>query len=161
MSSTSSVSPGQSLLRLWHRLEGLPGGPWLFSKIVGWKVPYSATISPRIRTLSAGHCIIEIRDRHRVRNHLNSVHAIALVNIGELTGGLAVMSGLSSAVRGIVVSISIEYLKKARGTLQAECRCDIPVVDGDMEYEVQTMIRDSSGEAVARTSVNWKLGLVE
>jgi acyl-coenzyme A thioesterase PaaI-like protein len=67
------------------------------------------------------------------------------------------LMALPRGVRGIVTSLSIEYLKKARGTLTAECRCQVPSVDGESSLDVETEIRDESGTVVARATVRWKL----
>jgi len=82
------ITAGTQLLRLWRRLSPLPAGPWLFSKLFGFAVPYSGSVRPRIRVLEAGHAVVEIPGRRSNRNHLGSVHAIALVNLAEITSGL-------------------------------------------------------------------------
>ncbi|HWA16807.1 MAG TPA: hotdog fold domain-containing protein [Gemmatimonadales bacterium] len=154
---TSNEAPGARLNQLWRRLAPLPGGRWLFSRILGWMVPYTGSIGATVRVLEPGHCIIDLRDRRSVRNHLHSVHAVALVNLAEVTGGLAMLVGLPPGVRGIVTELSIEYLKKARGPLTAESRVELPTVTGPMTHEVTADIRNADGETVARGRVHWKL----
>jgi acyl-coenzyme A thioesterase PaaI-like protein len=63
--------------------------------------------------------VVRVCDRLRVRNHLGTVHAIALCNAAELAGGLATDATLPSALRWIPKGMSVRYLKKARGTLHA------------------------------------------
>jgi acyl-coenzyme A thioesterase PaaI-like protein len=153
-------SPGQRLLRLWRRLRPLPGGQWLFARIFTFMVPYSGSVAPRIRVLEPGHAEVEIPDRRANRQHLGSVHAIALINAAEQASGLAMLSGLPDGVRGIVTHISMQYLKKARGTIRAVSHVAVPMVTADMEFDVAADCLDRKGEVVARATVRWRLGPV-
>jgi len=155
-------TPVARMMAIWRRLEFLPGGKWLFSRLIGRFAPYSGSIGANIVELKPGYALLALRDRRRVRNHLRSVHAVALANLGELTSGLAVMSALPAGIRGIITGLSMEYLKKARGRLLAESRCTPPAIanaEEDVTFDVITEIRDGENDVVARATVAWRLGI--
>ena len=151
-------SPGQRLLRLWRRLHRLPGGTRLFSLIFGWRVPYSRSVRPQVRVLAPGHAEVDIPDRRGNRQHLGSVHAVALVNLAEQTSGLALLTALPNGIRGIVIQISMQYFKKARGPIRAVCDVAAPLVSADMDLDVTADCFNRSGDIVARATVRWRLG---
>lgn len=151
-------SIGPSLRRQWQGFAALPGSKWLFSYALGSCVPYSGTLGAQIKVLEPGHCVVTLRDRRRVRNHLNSVHAMALANLAELVTGLALMNSLPEKVRGILRRFEIDYLKKARGLLTAESRCDIPAGNHERELAIKCEISDSTGDVVSVVTAHWLIG---
>lgn len=144
--------------RLWQRLHHLPRGKWLFSVALGRMAPYTGTISPRVEELREGYARVTMRDRRAVRNHLNSVHAIALMNLAEVTSGLALTYALPPDARAILTGLSIDFLKKARGTLVAEATLDPPSTSERQEYEFESRIRDAAGDEVAVARARWLVG---
>jgi acyl-coenzyme A thioesterase PaaI-like protein len=151
------TSPARTLRNLWRRLSPLPGGKWLFGRALGRMVPYTGTVRPHFLELAPGYAKVEMADRRIVRNHLNSIHAVALVNLAEVAGGLAMLLALPDDVRAIVTGLSIEYVKKARGVLTAECRFAVPDVTSETDLEPMTVIRDRAEDVVARMTVRWKV----
>jgi len=121
-------------------------------------VPYTGTIRPRVLELEPGRVKAEMADRRRVRNHLDSVHAIALANLGELVTGLATITALGDGGRGIAVHFEVDYRKKARGTMRAECETDLPgSLDEPLDHVARGIIRDEDGDVVAEVRATWRL----
>jgi len=145
----------------WTRLKDLPGGRWLFSLLFGGAVPYSNSVKPLIHVLQPGRAVISMDDRRSVRNHLKSIHAIALANLAEMTTGLALGFGLPDGMRTILVRVECEFLKKARGTITAVC--DAPVFQGVVEKEVlvESILTNEEGEVVAKGRAVWLAGPVK
>lgn len=100
-------------------------GHYCFEKTLGWMIPYTGTVKPKIIKLSDGFAQLLLKDRRAVRNHLKSIHAIAMTNIAELAAGLALDSALRAEARWIPTGLDIQYLKKARGDLKVICETDI------------------------------------
>jgi len=155
--TATKLTPASRLAATWERLHRRPGGKWLFSRLLGRFTPYTGTIGARVEDLGPGYARISMRDRPAVRNHLNSIHAIALANLGEVTSGLAMQSTLPPDVRGIVTGLDVEYIRKARGTLVAESRCTPPVVTGPTDAQAVAEIRNADGELVTRVTARWRL----
>jgi acyl-coenzyme A thioesterase PaaI-like protein len=154
-------STGGALLRQWRRLSGFSAGRRLFSLMLGRMVPYTGTISPRVEVLEPGRARVAMRDRRGVRNHLRSVHAVALMNLAEVTSGLALITHLPEDARSILRGLSIEYGKKARGRLVAESTAPRIPSSERADYEVEAVIRDADGDEVARARALWRVGPVE
>ena len=150
-------APGARVLSLWRRLSPLPGGVWLFNRLLGWMVPYTGALGARVIEVSPGHAVVVLHDRRRVRNHLDSVHAVALVNLAELCSGTAMLTALPAGMRGIVTRLEIDYLKKARGSLRAhsDVRLPDPLAAGLLVPEA--CIVDDAGDAVARARITWSV----
>jgi acyl-coenzyme A thioesterase PaaI-like protein len=149
---------GQTLRHTWERLSKLPGGKRLFDRLLGLANPYTGSIDPHFLELGPGHVKVAMQDRRAVRNHVSSVHAIALANLGEMSTGLALMAGLPDDARAIITRLELDYLKKARGELVAECRCTPPTSSQRQEVECRSEIRDRDGQVVARARAVWLVG---
>lgn len=155
-------SPSQRIRAAWRSLAPLPGGRRVFAWILRRLVPYSGSIRPRVIAMEPGRAVVAIRDTRRVRNHLRSVHAIALANLGELASGLAMTLALPPGIRGIPVRLEIDYLKKARGRITAEGRADPPSeVPEDTHAMATAELTDGDGAVVARVVAHWRIGPVE
>ncbi|MCI4568673.1 hotdog fold domain-containing protein [Lysobacter sp. CFH 32150] len=144
-----------SVLALYRRITRWPAGHWLFSRAVCFKAPYFGSITPRFESLEPGRCSATIRHRRRVTNHLGTVHAIALCNLAELTAGVMTDASIPASMRWIPRGMTVEYLKKAIGTMRGVATPDIPIVEAATGYDlpVTVVVTDPAGEAVFRARI--------
>ncbi len=151
--------PRRNFIReAWDRLHRLPGGKRIFTELVGRAAPYTGSIGASVKALSVGHSEVSLRDRPKLRNHLRCVHAIALANLAELTGNVAVAYSLPTDARFIVAGFDIEYVKKARGTITGLCDCPSIPSSARKEYPVEVRMVDEKGELVARATLRTLIG---
>jgi acyl-coenzyme A thioesterase PaaI-like protein len=150
-------SPGERLLHAHRALRKIPFGDFLFTLMVKQMIPYTGSVNPRVEVLEPGYAKISIRQRRRLEQHLGSIHAIALMNVAEFASGAAMTTALPAGYRGIV-TLAIDYFKKARGKVTAESRPALPDLSVEGEHDFYSTLTDATGDLVARATVRWKLG---
>jgi acyl-coenzyme A thioesterase PaaI-like protein len=141
-------------LALYRRFAGFPGGRWLFTRAVCWRAPYFASVRPSITELAPGYCEVRIANRRRVRNHLGTVHAIAMANMCELAAGLATEVTIPTSLRWIPRGMTIEYLKKAGSNLRAVCQLgEAPAWRDGLELTMPVLVLDASDTPVVHAHI--------
>jgi acyl-coenzyme A thioesterase PaaI-like protein len=143
-------------LSLYRRLVSLPGGRWLYGRMICLKAPYFATIAPRFMALEPGRCAVDIRDRRRVHNHIGTVHAIALCNVAELTAGMMTDVTIPPIMRWIPKGMTVEYVGKAVGTMHAVATPENAAVEAGTGYAwpAKVSVRNDAGEEVFRARID-------
>ena len=88
-------------------------------------------------------------------NHIGTVHAIALCNLAELTGGLACDASIPASMRWIPKGMSVAYLKKAVGTMRAIATPALAPREAETGYDLpfDVVVENTAGEAVFRATI--------
>ena len=144
-----------SVLSTYRNLARWPAGRWLFSRLVCWKAPYFSSIAPRIETLEPGRCVATLRHRRAVTNHIGTVHAIALCNLAEFTGGLACDASIPASMRWIPKGMAVAYLKKAVGTMRATATPAFPPREAAEGYELpfEVVVENAARDVVFKATI--------
>lgn len=143
----------------WDRLKSIPGGNRIFSKVVGTAAPYTGTIAPVVLALRPGHAEACMEDRRLVRNHLRSIHAVALTNLAEMTGSLVMAYSMPDDARFIITGIDIEFQRKARGTIRAVAQTVLPGdVSENCAVDVDVWLYDEKNVEVSKAVVRALVG---
>lgn len=93
----------------------------LRNRICGYslKAPYFRTIRPTVRDLKPFSAVVSIKQHWGIQNHIQTVHAIAVCNLVEMTMGLVAEASIPHNLRWLPKGMDISYLKKATGELTA------------------------------------------
>ncbi|MCA9491307.1 MAG: DUF4442 domain-containing protein [Myxococcales bacterium] len=150
--------PGNPVRSMWDRLSWIPGGKTLFSRAIGRAARYTGSIRAKVVRLEKGSAEVVMPDRPAVRNHLRSVHAVALANLAELTGNVAVAYTLPDDARFIVAGMDLEYVKKARGPITGRCEVEVPPTSERQQIDVPVTLHDASGDVVVRATLRTLVG---
>lgn len=149
---------GNLIRTWWDRIGHTPTGRRLFSKAVGMAAPYTGSIHAQVQTLRDGFAQVTMEDRPHLRNHLDCIHAIALANLAELTGNIALSYSLPPDARFIVAGINMEYIQKARGAITAQCASPSPTTAAQQEYAVMVNLLNHQGETVTKATLRTLVG---
>jgi acyl-coenzyme A thioesterase PaaI-like protein len=141
-------------LTAYNKLKGLPMGKYLFSRALCLIAPYFGSIKPRFVELKPGYCEVTIKNRRAVRNHLKSVHAIAMCNLCELTGGTALDATMPAHLRWIPRGMQIQYIKLAKTDLKGTCSISADEIKGKGSLPVTVSITDTGGTEVVRAVID-------
>lgn len=143
------------LLKLYAKITRWPFGHWVFSRAVCFKAPFFGTIAPTITRLEDGRCEAVFKDRRAVRNHIGSVHAIALCNLAELCAGVMTDASLPKDMRWIPKGMTVSYLKRAKGRMHAVATPMIPIVSSGAGYDlpVSVDVTDAAGDTVFHAEI--------
>lgn len=143
--------------RAWSGLPRNRLGSVLFSAGMCLRVPYFATVLPRVVRLEPGVCEVRAPKWWGVRNHLGTFHAIAACNLAEVAMGMLAEASVPSAYRGIPKSMTTHYLAKATTGLRAVAQWDRMPDFGDvgdgMEVQVPVRVYDTAGTEVVHADI--------
>jgi acyl-coenzyme A thioesterase PaaI-like protein len=138
---------------LFRKLSKYPFGKHLFSKLAARRAPYFQSISPFVEELTETSCIIILKKRRKVLNHIGTVHAIAVCNACEMAFGFTMEAGLPAHLRWIPKGMTVRYLKKCATDLTANCQ--FPQIKNltPGDHVVPVTVTDTSGQLVFEADI--------
>jgi acyl-coenzyme A thioesterase PaaI-like protein len=137
------------LIGTYETLQRFPLGKRVFSLVYQLAAPYFLTIPARVTDVQPGIARATMPQRPWVKNHLGTVHAIALCNLAEYTMGAVAEATIPGSHRWVPKGMTVEYKAKARGTMHATASLPLPTPLGDkVELPVAISVTDDRGTEV-------------
>ncbi len=141
------------VLNIYNKFEKLPMGRKIFSKLACFKTPYFGSVKPLFVELKHGHCVMTMKKRRAVQNHIKSVHAIAMCNLSEITAGTMLEASIPSNMRWIPKKMSVEYLKVAKTDLKAVCELQEVDWQNSQDLPLTVNVTDNNDVVVFRAVI--------
>jgi acyl-coenzyme A thioesterase PaaI-like protein len=129
---------------LYQKSHAIPlVGDRLFSFAFSQVAPYFWTIRPRFTVIEPNHAEVVIPKRRGVKNHIGTVHAIALCNGLEAAMGVLAEASIPSDKRWIPKGMEVSYTAKA--TTDITC-----IAETDPEQWTGPALSDQGGDVGVR-----------
>ena len=145
-----------SFLEIYRKVTKLPFGNYLFDMGVGFVAPFFGKIHPNVMELKPSLCVVKMKDRWGIRNHIGTINAGAMCTLAELTAGMAVDATIPNHLRWIPIKMTVEYRKKGKGTLEAICSFDENLIQaGDIVLPVA--VNNFEGELVFNAEITFRI----
>jgi acyl-coenzyme A thioesterase PaaI-like protein len=113
------------VLDLYEKAHAIPLiGDRLFSFAFSQVAPYFWTIRPRFTVIEPNHAEVVIPKRRGVKNHIGTVHAIALCNGLEAAMGVLAEATIPADKRWIPKGMEVSYTAKATSDITCIAETD-------------------------------------
>jgi len=119
---------------------------------------YFGTISPLLFELKPGFFVkSSLKTPTRFKNHLHTMHAIAICYSAEMVAGLTSDVPIPGGRRSIPVGMAVRYLSMANTDI-----CDGKDIDWSKMDEINVLVKaeNSTHEAMFQTDITRKISLV-
>jgi acyl-coenzyme A thioesterase PaaI-like protein len=120
----------------WKSANSLPViggllGKRIFTLGYTLKAPYFGSFAPRVVDMRPNHGEVVVPNRRRNRNHIGTVHAIAVCNGLEMAMGALAEATVPDDKRWLPKGMEVAYLAKSIGDVTCVAETDQDQWDGD------------------------------
>lgn len=110
------------LNKVMNNIARLPKGwqPFVRSKLIGKIIPFAGTAGCSIQTLTNNECVVVLKNRKKVGNHIGTLHAAAMALVAESATGFVTGMNVPDSRVVVIRSMELTYLKRTNGDLTAK-----------------------------------------
>lgn len=103
------------------KLMGLPPAirSFAMSKAFGSKIKYAGHSGIRFEELTDKKCVVSIKNKKKVQNHIGGVHAAAMALLAETATGFVFGMNVPGDKLPLIKKMDIDYVKRSTGDMRA------------------------------------------
>lgn len=144
------------------KLQNLPDfiSGYAMSKIFGHTIKYAGHSGVRFEKLTENECIVSIRNKKKIQNHIGGVHAIAMALITETATGFVFGMSVPDDKLPLIKSMKIDYVKRSTGDMRAVAKLSdeqIKFIKSEERGEivVDVIITDEANVEPIKAQMTW------
>ena len=151
-----------NLTRAMKPFAALPAGlrASALSLIFGKVVPFVGTSGLRYEEITPERVVVSIKNRRKVQNHINGVHAAAMALLAETATGFVVGVNLSDDKLPLIKTLHVDYKRRTTGDMRAVATLSAEQIaqirrEPKGEVLVPITVTDESGEEPIQCQMLW------
>jgi len=150
--------------KMFQFFKRLPLGRYVFAGISGAFTPNNSFYAAVTTDLTPSKAECYQPDFPWYRNPFGCMHAVAIISLGELASGIAIVAALQRLkhLKGIPVKIEAKYYSKIRGTAYASADVsELSTISENGQHTFVTHIKNEKGVICADVSTTWDFKIKE
>ncbi|RMF13488.1 MAG: DUF4442 domain-containing protein [Gammaproteobacteria bacterium] len=132
----------------------------VMSTFFGRAVKFAGTAGIEVEELTYSRCIVNLKNKKKVQNHIGSVHAVACALIAESATGFMVGINIPASSVPVIKTMKLDYVKRAKGDMRAEATLTPEQIEQMRttekgETSVKVVITDGEGKEPVIGEMIW------
>lgn len=115
------MSQANRLSKTAAKLQNLPEfmRSFAMSKAFGSVIKYAGHSGVRFEKLSHNECIVSLKNKKKVQNHIGGIHAAAMALLTETATGFVFGMNVPDSKLPLIKKMNIDYVKRSTGDMRA------------------------------------------
>lgn len=115
------MSQANRLSKTADKLQNLPEfmRSFAMSKAFGSVIKYAGHSGVRFEKLSHNECIVSLKNKKKVQNHIGGIHAAAMALLTETATGFVFGMNVPDSKLPLIKKMNIDYVKRSTGDMRA------------------------------------------
>lgn len=115
------MSQANRLSKTAAKLQNLPEfmRSFAMSKAFGGVIKYAGHSGVRFEKLSQNECVVSIKNKKKVQNHIGGIHAAAMALLAETATGFVFGMNVPDSKLPLIKKMNIDYVKRSSGDMRA------------------------------------------
>ncbi len=156
------MTQANRLSKTAQKLQNLPEfmRSFAMTKAFGSVIKYAGHSGVRFEKLSNNECIVSIKNKKKVQNHIGGIHAAAMALLAETATGFVFGMNVPDSKLPVIKKMDIDYVKRSTGDMRAVATLTDEQIqkiqtEEKGEVTVPVIITDEANVEPIKASMTW------